>query len=138
MVKFACGLSRSGVPVMYESGGCDGVKGMGSVVCDAQGSMKRALYIVKRCVNGHHAVIPVVAGDYYIEARQVKQRFSVFVWRIDAVNAGGTSVMCASMKCEQVPELQNAIAAAKRIATTMNATHSVFCIDPMSLHEVNV
>lgn len=61
-------FSKTGLPCMWESGGGATNTGGAKIICSANGTAKKAIYVPRggHLSNGEHALIPIVAGDVLI------------------------------------------------------------------------
>lgn len=79
--------TKSGLPAIWEKGGGATNTGNATIVCNADGSPKKAVYIRRKghLSNGEHALIVVREGDIIISARHHRRDFNIEVLRIASI-----------------------------------------------------
>lgn len=90
MEKYANGrkllveTTKKGFPAVWEAGGGYTNTGEAIIVAGRDGQPKKPIYIRKRgqLANSKHALIPLVRGDYIIEANHHREDFEISVYRI--------------------------------------------------------
>jgi len=77
-------FSKSGLPCLWETGGGYTNSGQAQVICAADGSAKRTIYVRRRgtLACGSHALVPVEVGDYVIVADHHRKDYHITVSRI--------------------------------------------------------
>lgn len=88
--KVKLDTTNKGLPAIWESGGGYTNTGSSRIVCNADGSKKRAVYIRNRgdLACREHALFAVEQGDIVIDASHHRRDFSITVWRIKNVWEG--------------------------------------------------
>ena len=81
--------SKSMLPCLWEHGGSATNTGAATIIADAEGLPKKAIYTRRRghLSNGEHALIPVSVGDHIITANHWRGDFEVEIYRIRAIGA---------------------------------------------------
>lgn len=76
--------SKRGIPCLWESGGGYTNTGNARIITGKDGQPKKAIYIRRRgeLANANHALIPLEAGDYIIEADHHRKDFHISLMRI--------------------------------------------------------
>lgn len=82
--KFELEKSTRGHLCFWEHGGGMTNTGYAAIVADKNGQAKRAIYVKRRghLANDKHALIPVVAGDFIINAHHHRGDFTIRVYKI--------------------------------------------------------
>lgn len=133
--------SKSGIPCLIERGGCDGNSGAARVITGPLGEKKRALYISRGNPNGEHAVIPLLAGDFVIDVLHDSQRFATQVWGVRIIGEEVAQLEQLVQFNGEIGEnletchlltnnICQAIDAAIKLSTTVNATAVTWALDP--------
>lgn len=76
--------SKKGFPCLWEAGGGYTNTGEATIIADKEGKAKNALYIKRRghLANSKHALVPLVRGDYIIEADHHRGDFIIEIYRV--------------------------------------------------------
>lgn len=84
MRKMEIERSKSGIPCTWESGGGYSNTGVATIIAGKNGEPKRAIYIKKRghLANGQHALIPLMVGDYIVEANHHRGDFEIEILKV--------------------------------------------------------
>jgi len=82
--RFTAEITRTGLPCLWEAGGGMCNTGHSQIVCAADGSPKKAIYVRR---YGHlalqeHALIPVKPGDIVVSARHHRGDFRISIWKL--------------------------------------------------------
>lgn len=74
--------TRKGYPALWESGGGSTHTGHSTIIADANGGSKVALFTRFKDSNGKHALFPVSVGDIVIDASHHRGEFRINVYKI--------------------------------------------------------
>jgi len=82
--RFTAEITRTGIPCLWEAGGGATNTGKAQVICAADGSPKKAIYVRRygHLANREHALIPVRRGDVVVKAHHHRRDFRVSIWRL--------------------------------------------------------
>lgn len=131
--------SRKGFPCLWEFGGGYSNTGDSTIIADKNGEAKTAIYIRRRgqLANGYHALIPVVVGDFIIEADHHRGDFHIRVWKITEITPKdkATTELVAEFfdgEWDNLPQfLEEAVEAAKAKATCYHCREPYFAKEPV-------
>jgi len=86
---FKVEITKKGLPAIWEMGGGYTNTGESRIVCNNDGSKKRAIYQKRsgHLANDKHALFPVECGDYIIHAFHHRKDFTIRLYRIVAFSS---------------------------------------------------
>ena len=90
MEKLKIERTKSGLPAMWECGGGYSNTGDATIVAGKDGKAKKPVYVKRgghlACQN--HALIPIVVGDYIVEASHHRVDFKMDIYKITGFENG--------------------------------------------------
>ncbi|WP_044894812.1 hypothetical protein [Bacillus alveayuensis] len=80
-------FTKKGHPALWESGGGMTNTGFSQIICNADGSPKKPVYVKRRghLSCGEHALFIVSVGDIIIQADHHRRDFEIFVMKICSI-----------------------------------------------------
>lgn len=97
MKKMPCDVTKKGLPALWEFGGGRTNTGEARIICQADGSPKKPVYIRKRGVlaNDNHALFIIEPGDIIIQADHHREDFIIKVFHVEEIVEEGGEKLAA-------------------------------------------